>query len=236
MINFIAGSYLVHSASLVDFLLDAQLILAPFVVPVILPASPNPKIRVHTGFLISWCSIAPEVIELLIAQAHSHPHYDLVTVGHSLGGALATLAAVSLKLKFPDHKVRTYSYGSPRVGNKEFADFINTNFGKDAFRVVHTSDGVPTIIPKSLGYHHHGMWYRFADFLNLSILKESSIGKPMILRLLLPQYNVQLVVKIKLVLRLFHPRASPLRMLFIWGSSLLRPFVSSDLIGLLIKC
>ncbi|KAF8628987.1 hypothetical protein AX15_003610 [Amanita polypyramis BW_CC] len=159
MINFIAGSYLVHSASLVDFLLDAQLILAPFVVPVILPASPNPKIRVHTGFLISWCSIAPEVIELLIAQAHSHPHYDLVTVGHSLGGALATLAAVSLKLKFPDHKVRTYSYGSPRVGNKEFADFINTNFGKDAFRVVHTSDGVPTIIPKSLGYHHHGIEY-----------------------------------------------------------------------------
>ncbi|KAF8731473.1 hypothetical protein AX14_004836 [Amanita brunnescens Koide BX004] len=139
--------------------MDAELILVPFMVPMILPGSPDPKIQVHSGFLADWISVAAEVVEIVKAQLHHHPEYKLVIVGHSLGGALATLAALTFKLRFPEHPVRTYSYGSPRVGNKEFAEFVNINFGQDAFRVVHTDDGVPTIIPKSLGYRHHAFEY-----------------------------------------------------------------------------
>ncbi|KIL59894.1 hypothetical protein M378DRAFT_26795 [Amanita muscaria Koide BX008] len=151
------------SASVVDFLLDAQLVLVPFMVPGILQTPPDSKLCVHSGFLFDWNTVALEVITILKQQLHSHRSYSLVTVGHSLGGALATLAAITLKLKFPEQKVRTYSYGSPRVGNAAFAEFVNRHLGKDAFRVVHTNDGVPTIMPTSLGYHHHGVEYWQVD-------------------------------------------------------------------------
>ena len=51
---------------------------------------------------------------------------DLLTVrfgvaGHSLGGALATLAALDIKRKLPGLKLRVYTFGSPRTGNHAFA-------------------------------------------------------------------------------------------------------------------
>jgi len=37
--------------------------------------------------------------------------------GHSLGGAIATLAAYEISRLYPDHAVIIYTFGSPRVGN-----------------------------------------------------------------------------------------------------------------------
>ncbi|KAF8626594.1 hypothetical protein AX17_006512 [Amanita inopinata Kibby_2008] len=147
------------SVSVVDFLLDTTLVLVPFKVPGIMSSLPNPDIRVHGGFLIDWNSVALEVVGIVKQQLRSHPGYAVVTVGHSLGGSLASMAAVTLKMKFPETKIRTYSYGAPRTGNKEFAQFVNRHLGMNAYRVVHTNDGVPTILPTSLGYHHHGIEY-----------------------------------------------------------------------------
>lgn len=44
----------------------------------------------------------------------------------SLGGALATLCALDLKLNQGAHDVRLYTYGSPRVGNSVFADWFES--------------------------------------------------------------------------------------------------------------
>ncbi|CAK5270344.1 unnamed protein product, partial [Mycena citricolor] len=110
-----------------------------------------------------WDSVATQITATLTAQRMVHSGYRLVTVGHSMGGALATLAAVSLLQLFPASpmldQTRTYSYGAPRVGNEAFAHHVNTQLGHRAFRVVHADDGVPTMIPVSLGYHHHGIEY-----------------------------------------------------------------------------
>ncbi|KAJ7183611.1 alpha/beta-hydrolase [Mycena filopes] len=148
------------SASITDALLDANVLLVPFLTPgVKLP----PKARVHAGFLAAWDSVAVQITAALAAQRQLHPGHRLVTVGHSMGGALATLAAVSLLQLFPASpmldQTRTYSFGAPRTGNAVFAAYVNAEFGRRAFRVVHTDDGVPTIIPTSLGYHHHGIEY-----------------------------------------------------------------------------
>ncbi|KAJ7051985.1 alpha/beta-hydrolase [Mycena amicta] len=148
------------SASITDALLDASILLVPFLTPgVKLP----PGARVHAGFLAAWDTVAPQITAALAAQRRLHTGHRLVTVGHSLGGALATLAAVSLLQIFPASPIldqtRTYSYGAPRAGNAAFAEWVNAEFGARAFRVVHTNDGVPTMIPTSLGYHHHGIEY-----------------------------------------------------------------------------
>ena len=41
--------------------------------------------------------------------------------GHSLGGALATLAAYDLQAEFGFRKLQVYAFGSPRTGNHAFA-------------------------------------------------------------------------------------------------------------------
>nr|GAT56913.1 predicted protein [Mycena chlorophos] len=148
------------SASITDALLDASVILVPFITPGV---TPPPGTRVHAGFLAAWDTVAAQITATLAAQRRLHPGHHLVTVGHSLGGALATLAAVSLLQLFPASPIldqtRTYSFGAPRTGNKVFAEWVNSELGSRAFRVVHTNDGVPTMIPTSLGYHHHGVEY-----------------------------------------------------------------------------
>ncbi|KAJ7651227.1 Alpha/Beta hydrolase protein [Roridomyces roridus] len=148
------------SASVTDALLDVNILLVPFLTPgVKLP----PKARVHAGFLAAWDTVAFQITTTLAAQRRLHPGHRLVVVGHSMGGALATLAAVSLLQLFPASpmldQTRIYSFGAPRTGNAVFAEHVNSEFGKRAFRVVHADDGVPTMIPTSLGYHHHGIEY-----------------------------------------------------------------------------
>ncbi|KAF8151041.1 Alpha/Beta hydrolase protein [Crassisporium funariophilum] len=144
------------SISVTDLLMDSQIVLVPFISPgVKLP----PGARVHSGFLISWDSVALQVLALVREQLTRHPDYSIVTSGHSLGGSLALLAAVTLKQNHPDLYIKTYSYGAPRTGNKIFSDYVNEAFGDNAHRVVHGHDGVPTIIPTRLGYHHHGVEY-----------------------------------------------------------------------------
>ncbi|KZW01242.1 alpha/beta-hydrolase, partial [Exidia glandulosa HHB12029] len=118
--------------------------------------------KVHMGFQAAWRSIAPTLIATITAMLVSFPSYTIVTTGHSLGGALASFAAVSLQMTFPTNKVRVYTYGAPRVGNKVFATWANTILPLErAFRVVHANDGVPTMAPEfePFGYKHHGTEY-----------------------------------------------------------------------------
>jgi predicted lipase len=75
-------------------------------------------------------------------------------VGHSLGGALATHAALSLaNQKMPVSIL--YTYGSPRVGDQKFSEWydyqINTS---NKFRVTHGHDPVPHLPPHDFGFNH----------------------------------------------------------------------------------
>ncbi|KAJ7318294.1 alpha/beta-hydrolase [Mycena albidolilacea] len=113
----------------------------------------------HTGFLTAWNAVASNVISTVQAQVAAHPGYQLVSTGHSLGGALSSLAGISLQQDFPGNTVRMYTYGQPRTYNPTGANFINAQFGSRAFRV-------PTIIPQLDGYQHHGV--KFWNFLDPS--------------------------------------------------------------------
>ncbi|KAF7333272.1 Alpha/beta-hydrolase [Mycena sanguinolenta] len=149
------------STSLQDFLTDAEIVLVPFVSPgVKAPAGST----AHAGFLAAWNSVASTVISTVRTQLAAHPGYQLVSTGHSLGGALSSLAGISLEQNFPGNTVRMYTYGQPRTYNPTGANFINAQFGSRAFRSVHTIDGVPTIIPRIDGYQHHGVeFWNFLD-------------------------------------------------------------------------
>ncbi|OUC13023.1 MAG: hypothetical protein B0A82_19210 [Alkalinema sp. CACIAM 70d] len=80
--------------------------------------------------------------------------------GHSLGGALATLAAARLREKdIPVYGL--YTFGSPRVGDRNFERTFNADFKSKNFRFVNNNDTVTRIPPRELGYSHAGTFLYF---------------------------------------------------------------------------
>ncbi|THH15224.1 hypothetical protein EW146_g5209 [Bondarzewia mesenterica] len=144
------------SSSIVDFANDEDHTHTVFTVT---GTTPPANTTVLTGYLKAWNSVVNETISTVQTQLSLYPDYTLVTSGHSLGGGLSSLAAITLKQNIPNSTVRMYTYGQPRTGNDIYAFFINDNFGSNAFRVVHTMDGVPKVVPTSLGFRHHGIEY-----------------------------------------------------------------------------
>ncbi|KAL0572599.1 hypothetical protein V5O48_009360 [Marasmius crinis-equi] len=88
-----------------------------------------------------WNSVADQVISTVRSELAAHPDYSLVSTGHSLGGALSSLAGISLEQNFPGSTTRMFTYGQPRTFNPTGADFVDAQFGSKAFRIVHTTDG-----------------------------------------------------------------------------------------------
>jgi triacylglycerol lipase len=103
----------------------------------------------------------------------------LHVTGHSLGGALATLAALRLQKErlYPVQTV--YTYGSPRAGDSDFALAFDALLGTRCHRVVNNEDLVTRVPMRSMGYKHIGQiayidergvlrfdvgyWYRFLN-------------------------------------------------------------------------
>ena len=80
----------------------------------------------------------------------------LVLTGHSLGGALATVAAAEWASSF---KIRSvYTYGQPRVCKSDAASHIESKVGSKFFRIVNDDD-IATRVPP--GYTHVGKMFRF---------------------------------------------------------------------------
>lgn len=77
----------------------------------------------------------------------------LVVIGHSLGGAFATLASLDMLLFNFAPSVRTVTFGSPRVGNTVYADLFN-DYVTNHLRVTHNHEIVPSTPPELFGYHH----------------------------------------------------------------------------------
>lgn len=120
---------------------------------------------VHAGFMTSWRNTRATVLRHVAAARDQFPGYQLVLVGHSLGGAVATLAGLEMQLRGWNPQVTTF--GEPKVGNGPFVRFLDTAFGfLDADwetddrqwrfrRVTHVHDPVPLLPLTEWGYEMH---------------------------------------------------------------------------------
>jgi hypothetical protein len=112
-----------------------------------------PGIEVHEGFLEVYDSLAPKMWSALQKTLRQCPQCSEVQVtGHSLGAAVATIAAVELKNR-TSLPVRLTNYGSPRVGNDGFFKYVS-NILPGAVRVVHANDIVPHVPLEIQEFHH----------------------------------------------------------------------------------
>lgn len=68
--------------------------------------------------------LEPNITASVAKMAAEHPGAPLYAIGHSMGAALSTICAMDVKFKVGLKDVRLYTFGSPRVGNAEFAKFV----------------------------------------------------------------------------------------------------------------
>ena len=109
------------------------------------------KGRVHTGFFLAWASIEQAVL-MQIARwrkefnAKGEKLPPLYITGHSLGGALATMATAAL-LDNDINVAGVYTFGQPRVGDRTFVNQLHTRINGKVFRFVNNNDIVPHVPP-----------------------------------------------------------------------------------------
>ncbi|KAI9504855.1 Alpha/Beta hydrolase protein, partial [Coemansia spiralis] len=102
---------------------------------------------VHEGFLAAYLDAhIMDHLSLIMADPQFRG-YQVHFVGHSLGAAQATLAYAEWMLGGGDAVLTTF--GSPRVGNLEFAQLVNT---REFWRVVNRADIVPHLPMKLMAY------------------------------------------------------------------------------------
>jgi hypothetical protein len=104
----------------------------------------QPLTAVHAGFGAAiesvWTTVGVELRRLW------SPEKTLWVTGHSLGGALAVLAATLMPADLPVFQIATF--GQPRVGDKEFAATFKSRRVK-LYRFVNNNDVVPTVPGRS---------------------------------------------------------------------------------------
>ncbi|ORY58585.1 lipase [Pseudomassariella vexata] len=113
---------------------------------------------VHTGFHAQFTESKSAVLAAVTAAMAVNPSYKIIVTGHSLGASVGTIMAAYLREQgFP---CDLWTYGSPRVGDDDFADFVTAQAGAE-YRATHTDDPVPRLPPIWTGYRHTSPEYWF---------------------------------------------------------------------------
>jgi hypothetical protein len=103
--------------------------------------------KVHEGFLTSFNRIWEKLLPCIDARRHR-----VWVTGHSLGGALAAIAAVRAARREGANVDGLFTFGQPRVGSAAYT----ASLGIDSYRWVNHLDLVPALPPRFMGYSHFG--------------------------------------------------------------------------------
>jgi predicted lipase len=122
----------------------------------------NKDIRVHKGLYEEYLLYKNAVIEAL-------NHTNIVISGHSSGAALAMFLAYDIHNVY---NVTLYTYGKPRIGNKDFAESVSESTLLH-YRITHSDDIVPHLPEEIFGYVHTNteFWF-YDDTLNYIVCKD----------------------------------------------------------------
>ncbi len=149
--------------------------------------------RVHNGFQKALMDIWPGMKSRIRAHRRDAVgrHLPLWLTGHSLGGAMATLAAAEL-IQADEPFFGVYTYGQPRVGDRGFARVFNVEAKSRFFRFQNNNDIVTRVPARLMNYSHVGSfvyisaemqlswdigrWYQFLDAVKGAIDDIGDIG------------------------------------------------------------
>jgi triacylglycerol lipase len=107
----------------------------------------------HSGFQMAADGVRDD-IDRAIEQSRQAGKPLFVT-GHSLGGALAALAAQRADAAGATPKA-VYVFGMPRVGREQFRAAYDGRLGQATYRLVHGFDIVARVPMSGIGFRHVG--------------------------------------------------------------------------------
>ncbi|KAF8882766.1 Alpha/Beta hydrolase protein [Gymnopilus junonius] len=105
------------------------------------------SVEAHSGFANEQAKTATTILSAKVT-----------IVGHSLGAAIALLDGVYLPLHISGVTFQVIGYGTPRVGNQDFANYVDAHL---SFTHINNKEDIVPIVPANrsefrsfLGYHH----------------------------------------------------------------------------------
>ena len=117
--------------------------------------------RVHEGFYDALADIW-QALDREIWLHDPQQRKSLWITGHSLGGALAALAAARWT-EMGRRISGLYTFGQPRTGDAKFSRNFNFAMKASTFRFVNDNDLVTRVPPRALGFSHVGTLKYFTD-------------------------------------------------------------------------
>lgn len=128
----------------VDWLTDLDALMRPF----------HGAGYVHKGFYDALAVVYDELLDTL--HRFMDKSQSLWFTGHSLGAALATLAAARIYIEERRPVYGLYTFGQPRTGDVAFGNRFDTELGDKTWRFVNDLDIVTRVPPRELFYAHVG--------------------------------------------------------------------------------
>jgi triacylglycerol lipase len=109
--------------------------------------------NLHSGFEAAVNTVWPKIEAAIRHPPPTEP--ALFFTGHSLGGALAIIAADFARIKFGINATAVYTFGTPRTGGQTFFGSYTPSLGESTYRLIHGNDVVATVPPSLGGVFRH---------------------------------------------------------------------------------
>ncbi|GMH28432.1 hypothetical protein Nepgr_030275 [Nepenthes gracilis] len=119
-----------------------------------------PDAMVHHGFYYAYhnTTLRPGVLSAVKKSKDLYGDINIIVIGHSMGGAIASFCALDLTVLHKAKNVQVMTFGQPRIGNAAFAAYYS-ELVPNAIRVTNDHDVVPHLPPyyscfPRKTYHH----------------------------------------------------------------------------------
>lgn len=101
--------------------------------------------HMHSGFMKAYGGVDDRLQKAIATAQGGDLKKPILFTGHSLGGALAQIAATDMKQKGAN-VASVYTFGQPRVGDREFsAHYKELGLSSKTYRHVNQGDPVPRL-------------------------------------------------------------------------------------------
>jgi len=125
------------------------------------PINQYPQAAVHEGFWKAWQVLKDQAVSAMSSLKTKHGTNSVLVVGHSLGGAMASNAALDLQLNY-GFSASVMTFGAPRAGNVEYSIAVGASLSSN-WRITHNNDLVPHVPMQRVGFYHTSTEIHFPD-------------------------------------------------------------------------